>query len=77
MIALSHSGETEELLRLLESIRRIGARLIALTGHPASTLARASDVTLELRHRRRGLPDEPGPDRQHDGGAGAWAMRWR
>src|SRR5438046_3905593 len=34
VIALSHSGETEEPLRLLESIRRIGARLIALTGHP-------------------------------------------
>jgi arabinose-5-phosphate isomerase len=46
VLALSHSGETEELLRLLESIRRIGARLIALTGHPASTLARAADVTL-------------------------------
>ena len=41
VIALSHSGETEELLRLLESIRRIGARLIALTGDPASTLARS------------------------------------
>src|SRR6185437_9552497 len=38
VIALSHSGETEELLRLLESIRRIGARLIAITGSPASTL---------------------------------------
>jgi arabinose-5-phosphate isomerase len=47
VIALSHSGETEELLRLLESIRRIGAKLIALTGHAASTLARAADVTLD------------------------------
>jgi arabinose-5-phosphate isomerase len=47
VIALSHSGETEELLRLLESIRRIGARLIALTGHSASTLGRAADVTLD------------------------------
>ena len=46
VIALSHSGETDELIRLLESIRRIGARLIALTGDPASTLARAADVTL-------------------------------
>jgi arabinose-5-phosphate isomerase len=46
VIALSHSGETEELVRLLESIRRIGARLIAMTGHPASTLARAADVTI-------------------------------
>jgi arabinose-5-phosphate isomerase len=47
VLALSHSGETEELLRLLESIRRIGARLIALTGYPGSTLARAADVTLD------------------------------
>jgi arabinose-5-phosphate isomerase len=46
VIALSHSGETDELIRLLESIRRIGAGLIALTGDPASTLARAADVTL-------------------------------
>ena len=46
VLALSHSGETEELVRLLESIKRIGARLIALTGQPASTLARAADVTL-------------------------------
>ncbi len=46
VMALSHSGETDELIRLLESIRRIGARLIALTGDPASTLARAADVTL-------------------------------
>ncbi len=47
VLALSHSGETEELIRLLESIRRIGARLIALTGEPSSTLARAADVTLD------------------------------
>jgi len=47
IVALSHSGETEEILRLLESIRRIGARLIALTGDPASTLAKAADVTLD------------------------------
>jgi arabinose-5-phosphate isomerase len=47
VIALSHSGETEELIRLLESIRRIGAKLIAMTGAPASTLGRAADVTLD------------------------------
>jgi arabinose-5-phosphate isomerase len=47
VVALSHSGETEELLRLLESIRRIGARLIAMTGNPHSTLGRAADVTLD------------------------------
>ena len=46
VLALSYSGETEELVRLLESIRRIGAKLVALTGHPDSTIAKAADVTL-------------------------------
>ncbi len=47
VVALSHSGETDEILRLLESIRRIGAKLIALTGDQKSSLARAADVTLD------------------------------
>lgn len=46
VIALSYSGETEELIRLLEAIRRLGARLIALTGQATSTLGAAADVTL-------------------------------
>ena len=46
VMAVSHSGETEELVRLLESIRRLGAGLIAITGHPASTLGKTADVTL-------------------------------
>jgi arabinose-5-phosphate isomerase len=56
VIALSHSGETEELLRLLESIRRLGAKLIALTGDPASTLARAADVTLDCSIAKEACP---------------------
>ena len=47
VLALSHSGETEEIIRLLEAIRRIGAKLIAMTGNGTSTLARAADVTLD------------------------------
>lgn len=47
VIALSHTGETGELLRLLETIRRIGAGLIAMTGSPASTLGRAADIVLD------------------------------
>ncbi len=47
VIAMSRSGETEEVIRLLESIRRIGVRLIAITGEPLSTLAKAADVTLD------------------------------
>jgi arabinose-5-phosphate isomerase len=56
VLALSHSGETEELIRLLEAIRRIGARLIALTGHPQSTLARAADVTLDCSVAEEACP---------------------
>ena len=35
VVALSYSGETDEILRLLETIRRLGAKLIAITGAPA------------------------------------------
>jgi arabinose-5-phosphate isomerase len=56
VLALSHSGETEELLRLLEAIRRLGARLIAVTGDPASTLARAADVTLDCSIAKEACP---------------------
>jgi arabinose-5-phosphate isomerase len=56
VIALSHSGETEELVRLLESIRRIGACLIAMTGHRESTLARAADVTLDCSVAEEACP---------------------
>jgi arabinose-5-phosphate isomerase len=47
VLALSYSGETEELVRLLEAIRRIGARLIAMTGHRESTLGEAADLALD------------------------------
>jgi arabinose-5-phosphate isomerase len=56
VVALSHSGETDELIRLIESIRRIGARLIAMTGSPASTLGRAADVTLDCSIAEEACP---------------------
>lgn len=56
VIALSYSGETEELLRLIETIRRIGARLIAITGHPSSTLGGAADVTLSCHVAEEACP---------------------
>ena len=46
VLALSYSGETDELLRLLPALTRIGAPLVALTGCATSTLARAAQVTL-------------------------------
>lgn len=56
VIALSHSGETEELVKLIESIRRIGSKLIAITGSPASTLGRAADVTLDCSIAEEACP---------------------
>ena len=48
VIALSNSGETEEIVRLLELIRRIDAGLIGLSGDPGSTLARRSDAHIAV-----------------------------
>jgi len=56
VIALSHTGETDELLQLLEAIRRIGAKLISLTGRPKSTLGLASDVTLSCNVAEEACP---------------------
>ena len=56
VVALSHSGETEELVRLLESIRRIGARVISITGSPCSTLAKAADVSLDCGIAQEACP---------------------
>lgn len=56
VVALSQSGETEELVRLLEAIRRIGAKLISLTGTPNSTLGQASDVTLSCQVEEEACP---------------------
>lgn len=56
VIALSYSGETDEILRLLETIRRLGAKLIAITGMPASTLAQAADVALDCSVAEEACP---------------------
>ncbi len=56
VIALSHGGETEEILRLLDTIRRLGARIIAMTGSPESTLAREADLLLDTFVEEEGCP---------------------
>src|SRR5256885_7010837 len=48
VLALSNSGETDEILRLLPSIKRLGAPIIAMTGGLKSALAGAADVVLEI-----------------------------
>lgn len=56
VIALSHSGETSEILALLDTIKRIGGKLIVLTGNSESTLAREADVLLDTSVPREGCP---------------------
>ena len=56
VIALSYSGETDEVLRLLETIKRLGARLVAITGDCRSTLAQAADVALDCRVSEEACP---------------------
>jgi arabinose-5-phosphate isomerase len=47
VLALSYGGETEEIVRLLATMKRLQVRLIAVTGEGASTLAQAADVALD------------------------------
>ena len=56
VVALSYSGETAELLQLLETIKRLGARLIAITGNCSSTLATAADVALDCHVSEEACP---------------------
>ena len=48
VIAISNSGETEEILKLLTSFKRINCTLVAITGKPKSTLAKCSDYVLNV-----------------------------
>ena len=48
VLALSNSGETVEIKHLVPAVRKIGARLVAITGKPLSTLGRLADVVLDI-----------------------------
>jgi arabinose-5-phosphate isomerase len=56
VLALSNSGETEEILRLLPSLRRIGARIVALTRDAANPLARAADLVVPIGNVEEACP---------------------
>jgi len=70
LLAVSNSGETQEIITILPLIKRMGARLVSMTGKPGSTLARAADVHLDIRGSRAGQP--PAPPRRS-----RWVTRWR
>jgi arabinose-5-phosphate isomerase len=56
VVAISHSGTTEEILRLVEVLKRQAIPLIAFTSYPDSPLARAADLHLDLGVRREACP---------------------
>ena len=56
VIAISNSGETEEVLRILPAIKRIGAHVVAMTSSCSSTLARSSDVFLDVSVKEEACP---------------------
>ncbi|WP_429318927.1 arabinose 5-phosphate isomerase KdsD [Paraburkholderia sp. GAS448] len=55
-VAMSNSGESEELIAILPLIKRLGAKLIAITGRPASSLAQLSDVHLNAGVSKEACP---------------------
>ena len=61
LLALSNSGESEELLRIVPLIKRQGARLIAMTGVATSTLAREADVHLDAGVAQEACPHNLAP----------------
>ncbi len=56
VIAISNSGETDEVVRILPIIKRLGASLVAMTGNASSTLARAGDVFLDISVKEEACP---------------------
>jgi arabinose-5-phosphate isomerase len=56
VIAISHSGETDELVRLLELLKRLDVPLVSMTGNMESTLARHSRITLDVRVEAEASP---------------------
>jgi arabinose-5-phosphate isomerase len=56
VIALSNSGETEEIARMLPSLKRLGIKIIGLTGNADSTLAKNSDVVINVGVKEEACP---------------------
>jgi arabinose-5-phosphate isomerase len=56
LLAVSHSGDTEEILALVPWVKRLGSPVVALTGSPRSPLAQAADVHLDVSIREEACP---------------------
>ena len=56
ILALSNSGETEEIVKFLPMVKKIGAKLVAMVGSPKSTLARFADYCIDTSVKREACP---------------------
>ena len=56
VIVISNSGETEETKKIIPFIKKIGSKVIAMTGNPKSTLAKYSNVVLDISVKKEGCP---------------------
>lgn len=56
LLAISYSGETAEMVTILPVVKRMGAKLLSLTGNPKSTMARAADVHLDISVAEEACP---------------------
>ena len=56
LLAVSNSGETEELIKIIPLVKRLGVRMVAVTGRPDSTLARNADVSLDVGVKEEACP---------------------
>ena len=56
LLAISYSGETHEVVTILPVVKRIGAKLLSITGNPKSTMALASDVHLDISVAEEACP---------------------
>ncbi len=72
VIALSQSGETEEVLRLIPALRRLGAILVAITERTTSSLGRAADLCIALGPIEEACPLGSSPLGQHHRPDGRW-----
>jgi len=61
LLAVSYSGETEEVITILPLVKRMGAKLISMTGKPNSTLAKAADVHLDVSVSKEACPLDLAP----------------
>jgi arabinose-5-phosphate isomerase len=56
VVLISYNGETEELINIIPFLKRLGIKLIALTGNPDSSIAKASDIVIDVSVEREACP---------------------